>query len=425
MNILLFSRAAWDDTNSVGNTFSNFFEGWDQDRFCHFYVRKQLPHNSCVSLYYNISVVDVVKSLFGKKRQSPRFTAEDLLLREATITQAHKKEQASIDRIHKQKNPLIYWATDQIWRSRVWQNEEFQQFVTEVDPDIFFSFATNSFILWPLIQYMKDHTQAKIVLFIADDIQNSIERQVFYRKGYLRRTYRKCIENADVVYGISPAMCESYSVIFGREIKLLMKGCEFSKDVTTEVNHPLRIVYAGNLLYGREKTLGQIAEILEELNRDRIQAKLEIYTGTTITPELEHLLNREHASRIMGRRSYEEIKDIMNQADLVLHVESFEPEQKEYIRYSLSTKIIDCLQCGSGVLGIGLAGISSIEYLRGVEGVRIVDDLADLKGMLEKLLSEPEQIPSDAAKIRAYALEHHDIHQVKRKLRDDFLYLHK
>ncbi len=46
----------------------------------------------------------------------------------------------------------------------------------------------------------------------------------------------------------------------------------------------------------------------------------------------------------MGPRSYDEIKHIMHEADVVLHVESFDEKSIETVKYSFSTKIIDCLQ---------------------------------------------------------------------------------
>ena len=41
MKILVFSQMVWDDTNSLGNTMSNFFDGksWENDSFYHIYMR--------------------------------------------------------------------------------------------------------------------------------------------------------------------------------------------------------------------------------------------------------------------------------------------------------------------------------------------------------------------------------------------------
>lgn len=65
MNVLVFSEASWDDKNSFGNTVSNFFSGkvWEEDRFCNFYARKQMPDNTLLVDYYNLSAFDIVKGI--------------------------------------------------------------------------------------------------------------------------------------------------------------------------------------------------------------------------------------------------------------------------------------------------------------------------------------------------------------------------
>lgn len=84
-----------------------------------------------------------------------------------------------------------------------------------------------------------------------------------------------------------------------------------------------------------------------------MRASLEIYSTATITEELDKKLNIKDSSRLMGSRPYDEITEILREADIVLHVESFEQKSIDKVRYSLSTKVADCLQSGAFVLGIG------------------------------------------------------------------------
>lgn len=63
MNILVISNAAWDDTNSSGNTYSNLFGGWEDATFHSMYSREQLPSKSCCSSYYCVSPLNLIKNL--------------------------------------------------------------------------------------------------------------------------------------------------------------------------------------------------------------------------------------------------------------------------------------------------------------------------------------------------------------------------
>ena len=157
----------------------------------------------------------------------------------------------------------------------------------------------------------------------------------------------------------------------------------------------------------------------EKLNQNGIKARLEIYTASTITEQMKRKLNRGNTSEIRGVKPYEEIKQIMHEADIVLHVESFEKKEIETVRYSFSTKIIDCMQSGTQVLGIGPKGIASIEYLKKVEGVIVIDDKTKIESTVQNISQNENKIIKNALYTRQYALKHHDINDVQKKLRED------
>lgn len=421
MNILFFSQAAWDDKNSFGNTISNFFCGdaWKDDKFASFYVRKQMPDNKANVSYYNLSAIDIVKGIFKFNIKGCIFSTENIYVEKEKLNSAHNIEKKNIDKLHQKKSKLVYFCHELIWRSRLWLNRDLKKFITDNAPDILFAFATSPYILWPLIQYMKKKTNCKVVLLIADDVYGYYEKEVFYRRRYLKKNLEKCILASDRLYGISDEMCELYKSRFGKDVSTLYKGCDLSIEPKQHLNHPLKFVYAGNLLWGRDETLSAVADVLEKLNQNGIKARLEIYTASTITEQMKRKLNRGNTSEIRGVKPYEEIKQIMHEADIVLHVESFEKKEIETVRYSFSTKIIDCMQSGTQVLGIGPKGIASIEYLKKVEGVIVIDDKTKIESTVQNISQNENKIIKNALYTRQYALKHHDINDVQKKLRED------
>ena len=229
MNVLMISQAAWNNQNSVGNTYSNWFEDLNDDHFFHFYTRKQLPNNSIAEKYYNIAATDIIKGhLKGKV-----FTREDLSTLSAEYDKAHEKEQADIDslRINSGARGIANFAIDLIWRSRMWLNKSFKAFVSDVSPDVHFAFATNQCILWPAMKYLKEEKKTRVVLFVADDCWGEICNQGWLRRGYNKRLYKKCLENADVIFGASEELCSAYNKIFKINITPLNKSCNFETPV--------------------------------------------------------------------------------------------------------------------------------------------------------------------------------------------------
>ena len=420
MNILLFSEAAWDDKNAFGNTVSNFFAGeiWKEDNFSDFYVRSKNPDNKVEVEYYNLSAIDIIKGITKFKIKGRRFSSDSILTDSVFSNEQSESENKSIKLIHKRKNHFVYFVHECIWMSRLWLNGSFKQFINDVKPDILFAFAQSPFILWPLISYLKKNTGCKVVLLVADDTYNIYDTYPFYRRFYSKKLLEKCLLNSDKLYAISDEMTELYSNHFNREISTLYKGCDLSLPPIKHLNSPLKIVYAGNLYYGRDNILSRVAKAIEEINKDTCRVKLEIYTGANITNEIEKKLNIPNCSEIMGLRSYDKIKKILHEADIVLHVESFEEETINTVRYSLSTKIIDCLQSGSQVLGIGPNGIASINYLKKVDGAVVIDNEKDIMKKLEELISDSQMLER-INKTRKYALSHHEINNIQNNLRND------
>ena len=204
MNILVVSEAAWDEKNSFGNTVSNFLCGdaWRNDHFRNFYARKQLPDNKIIASYYNLSAIDIVKGILQGHIKGRTFHTEPIDLEQAILDSAPEKERKNIDKLHQNNNEFVYYGHEQVWRSRLWLNRHFKNFIAENAPDILFAFATSPYILWPLIKYLKKHTTCKVVLLVADDVYGSYDRCAFYRRGYLRRELENCILEADKLYGI-------------------------------------------------------------------------------------------------------------------------------------------------------------------------------------------------------------------------------
>ena len=420
MNILIFSEAAWDDKNSFGNTVSNLFCGtiWKNDTFLNFYARDQIPENNANVNYYQLSAVDIIKGSLKLKIKGKKFSSNDIS-NQHSLSFNHEREQRIIDRLHKNKNEFIYYIHEIIWRSKIWLNKDFDSFIDKQKPDILFAFAQSPYILWPLIDYLKKNSKCKIVLLIADNTYEEYEKRIWYRRGYLKRMLKKCILSADRIYGISDEISQLYHNKFHIDVKTLYKGCDLSSTPRKYLNNPLRFIYAGNLFWGRDDILYEVAKTLECINNSVLKATLEIYTGATITPELDKKLNRGGSSQIKGARSYDEIKQIMHDADVVLHVESFDSNTIDIVKYSFSTKIIDCLQSGSQIVGIGPKGIASIDYLQQIDGVIVIDKKDSISSEVIKLINSADMISDRVKEIRRYAIEHHDIHAVQKKLREE------
>ncbi len=415
--ILVLSTEAWDDTNSGGNTYSNLFSDWEDGEFSNVFCRSASPNNRICKKYFRITDGMLLKNLFRPSKIGQAFLLEgEPTQREE---EGERKEKKLISFIHRHNFRLAYAVEDILWKGKGWKNKKLDHFLEEQAPDVIFSFAIPTVQRERLLSYLREKTGAKVVLMIADHVCARYFSTQGKRGKAATKRMRKILGMADKVYAITDELADAYGKEFSVDVSILRKGCRFETETRKQVGEPARIVYAGNLLYGRLEILQRLAATLSKLNGEGMKAALEIYSGTPISEEEAEKLNILGASTFFGVKPFSEIKRILAEADLLLHVESFEEKQMETVKYSFSTKITDALESGGGLLVIGPNGISSVEYSRKIPGATVIDSLEKVEERLRALLSSKEQLINNAEKIRAFAIENHSAEGIYSLLRGD------
>lgn len=424
MRILIGSINAWHNSNAIGNTLSNWFDSQENMVFSNLYSRSEMPSNKVCTDYYRITEVQMLKNIFSSEKIGSHFTFDASKIKQEAPKSA-SNERSLINTIKKYNLKPVYALSQALWSNGKWVNQGFEKYIKDFNPDIFFSFATEPIILRKRMQTVKSLCNSKVVLFVADDVYSAFKDSTLPRKKQVIDDFKWCIKNADLVYGASDELCEEYEEIFSRDFKLLCKGCDV-KDVKEKNNEVISLVYAGNLFYGRDKTLCELVNAIENVNSlDNKKMRLEIYTASPVSEESSKILNTDGASKIVGPKPYSEVVEKMHNADIVLHVESFEEDEIKKVRLSYSTKIIDCLQSGSCPLAIGPDGIASINYFKKVDGAITVTDTRCLTDILADLVKSPSKIYDNALLCNAYAKKYHDINAVRERINSDFIDLLK
>lgn len=418
MRVLVGSKNAWNDMNAVGNTLSNFFGCQDNMEFASLYSRSELPANRVCGRYFRITETAMLKNIFTPEKIGSSFSLEagDMDFSQSSVQNSERK---AINFVKSHSLKPVYYLSDKLWESGKWINAKLKKFITDFNPDIFFSFATEPIILRQRMELVKELCSSKCVLFIADDVY-----AVYKTDGNKRviDDFIWCLKNADLIYGASEQLCREYAELFGINISFLCKGCEVRDVDISKPLSPVRLIYAGNLFYGRDRILAKLIDEVNGINKSS-QTKLfvEIYTASPVSDEMQSRLNVEGAGKVMGARAYDEIKEILHSAAVALQVESFDRDEIKKVRLSYSTKISDCLQSGSAVMAIGPNGIASIEYLKGVDGATVITDDKDIPDILRLIADNPQQLIDAALKTNEFAKKYHDIKSVRSRIESEFI----
>jgi len=415
VKILAISNAPWDDRNSVGNTQSNWFSDWPDTKISSVYTREAMPDNKCCQSYFQVTIGDIARHFFMRKRIGKIFQPKNILGKFSTST----LESKMVISTKGWKRKVLQFIVEIVYSSKIWFNQKLKNYIKDFQPNIVFCFAIAEPFRYNIVKYVKKHTNAKVVMWVADDVYGQTYGMNTLTRYIYRKRYREMFTMADKVYGVSQMLCEEYMNLYKIQITPLFKGCDMTP-CKKKVGNPIQVVYAGNLLYGRDETLATLAAGISEINHGEKKIQLSVYSGTLVSDEMRESLNIEGCSTLYAARPYEEIKKIMSEADIVLHVESFRKEQIKNVRLSFSTKIIDCMQSGSAMMVIGPKGIASVEYPRKIDGVFVVDDLSLIRKTLCEIVKNPHQIDKGANCLSEFAKRYHDLSAVRNKLHLDF-----
>ena len=403
INVLIITRNAWDDTNSIGNTMSNFFGDTDGINTANIYFRSAMPNNHICSNYFRVTEKDIIRNYFAPEKIGKAFQY-DCPVEEKN---GYSSEKKLISFVHRFGLKGVYALSDYLWDSKKWLNNKLDKFIEDFDPDVVFTFAKSLPQYYHIIKYLHEKHHKKIVLWIADDEYTALSLSPKKKDKKRIARLKEIISDATVLWGCSEEMCGYYNTLFGCNAKPLYKSCRFTYPVKNTNNQPVRLIYAGNLLFGRLEILIKIAEQLKEINRDKTSAVLDVYSSTPLSAEQTKELSIPGVSSFNGVKPYAEIQRLMSESDLILHIESFEEKEILKTKYSFSTKIIDCLQSGSVMLAVGPKEIASIRYIKTIPGAFVIDDESAIKQGIYEAVAQSGSYPERAAEIRSFAEKHH------------------
>lgn len=403
MNVLVITRNAWDDTNSIGNTMSNFFGELENVNTANIYFRASKPNNRVCKKYFHVTEQQLIRNLFTPEKCGSAFEYGYSENKAA----GYSNEKKLISVIHRFGLKGAYALSESLWNKKKWLNKKLDAFVEDFAPDVVFSFAKSLPQYYHILKYLHEKHKIKIMLWIADDEYTALSQSGKRSDREKIERLRELLGMSDKVWGCSREMCEFYNSVFGCSAEPLYKSCSFEYPVRKTVNDPVRILYAGNLLFGRLDALKKLISGLKELNAGETRARLEIYSSTPLSEQEQSLLSIPGVVSFNGVKPYDEIKRLMSQSDLVLHIESFEDREIKKTKYSFSTKIIDCLQSGSVMLAIGPRQLASVRYTKDIPGAFVIDSVDDIKSGIAAVINDRGSFPVRAEQIREFAEKNH------------------
>lgn len=409
MKVLIITLNAWNNTNSTGNTISNIFASAKDVEFANLFCRNEPISNALCNSYYQLTEGQILGWFKGQSvGKQFRSDSKDLDINGYNPL----AKSATGDFLRRYRPTSLLFLRELIWLLPFWKNNSLRNWLLDFGPDIIYMHGHTNIYTHRLMDYCAQITGAKIVMFYGDDMYG---RKLKTPLGYLyeilfRKRLRKSINNSSLLFGGSIKLCDEYSEIFRNEFHPMFKQCDLSKlKGKNATNNPIQIVYAGNLLFGREKAMVEFVEVIKKVNNQSVKnkIKLSLFSNSLPSNSSMALLNDMVNSEYMGCKPYSEVCDAMNKADMSLFLESFDTENIKKTRLSFSTKIIDCMQSDSAMLAIGPNEIASMSYIRDNNIGITANSMEEAHQALVSICDNPEIILSSIVSKKKFALSHH------------------
>lgn len=410
MNILIISNTTWDDNNSFGSSFSNIFGGNFNYKIANICCQPGPVKTDVCSKFFQITEKRIINSLFrGDVSGREVFVEKNEMKSEPTIV-----AKAKILRWQ-----LFFWVRDLIWATGKWRSKELDNFIFDFNPDLIVLPIYYSTYLNNIGQYVKKITGKPVVGYISDDCYSLKQFSIsplYWIDRFIKRTYvKKGIDLCKILYTITETQKEEYNHLFGDKCKILFKGGDFSnfEHRKEELNPTLKFVYTGNIGSGRWKTLALIGEALSKTSNN---AELVIYSQTVLANKDMSRLLKSGCVRFLGGIPSSEVKAVQRDADVLVHVESFELSERYSARLSFSTKIVDYLESGRCILAVGWAQTGAIDYLSKHDGAIVITDKNDLDSEINSLINDRNKIFEYGDKAFELGRKYHQIDQIRNNL---------
>lgn len=135
MKVLIISNIELDTKNASGNTYANWLSNWEDTQIACIYSRGTYPNNDFCDEYFSISPFNIIRNCWKPWNIGRYFTRKEIPQNNSSVSQ---RERGLIQKSKHQDRRWIYLAIDLLFKSHIWMNRRYKNFVRDFNPDIVF-----------------------------------------------------------------------------------------------------------------------------------------------------------------------------------------------------------------------------------------------------------------------------------------------
>lgn len=358
MNVSLAGEAS-----GTGHTLKNLFSGFPQgtlmqlslqmrpDEFCTTIGNTVFIDEHCIPVYFRVRrLADALSRIAKPERRSSRAARPSTSIRQVSAAGKMRGTVSSyLDLLRCRLTREVYGE------------------IVRFSPTVIYT-AGSSIRVHSVANNLSEALGIPIVLHLMDDWPQTIYTSTVLSRlprrillAELARTNARSYSN----FAISEPLCRKYSSRYGRQYQPLMNPALHIRPSTVVHEHRVMdMVYAGSLGLGRRDGLLRVARAIAEVNSPTVRARMSLFIPDAEVTVGVRTAFEDLGCSISGYISSVELQRRYDEADVLVHVESFSPEYRDFTRLSLSTKIPECMGAGKPILAFLPDDLYGSTYIR-------------------------------------------------------------
>jgi glycosyltransferase involved in cell wall biosynthesis len=415
--VLVVAHSPFNETRNNGITLSNLFRGWPRDRIAQLYfpfATPIAPEFTVCERFWAITPSAILRGMIGQPvngqvgpgmadGDAPRAFSTGVIGRAA---QALGRSQPAID--------LLEPARDLLYSLPTVLSDDARQWVRDFAPDVIYSIL-GSVPAMDITVQLSDMLGVPIVPHVTDDWPATLySRSAWLRplRPRVRRAFDAVLQRSPVRMVISPPMAREYAERYGGQylaFSSVADGQRFDPSPPPDTGAPVRFTYIGGMHLERWRSVREIALAVRAASEAGHPASFEIYT----MPDHVHSYGAQLADTgavVQGWVPNARVPALLAAADVLVHVESFDPSIASYTRLSISTKMPEYLLSGRPTLAYGPGVAASIAHIGNTgSGISVgARDPAALADAVRRLASDRRLRVDMGGQARKAGEEHHE-----------------
>lgn len=422
MRILLLTTDLWDDVSNGNNIQSNWFAGFEAE-FANIYLVPGMPNNQICTRYFQVTDKMMAKSLFGPKAGRafdwhPLDTVSPTEIKQAT---AIEQDNASLyKKLRAHTGEWLRLARDILWSIGRYDKTALKAFIDDFNPDVVFCPHLFSIKSRRIECIIRETTDAPMVAF-AGDAEASLNAISYNPLFWFRRMrdhlmYPAFVKKFSYYFTFSPRWCEMLTQKYGVPSEPLYKCIDAVPYEQKPINEVIKLVYAGSLYCNRWKSLSEIGKAMNVINTGGKKIEMYVYSQTSLTDEQAKALGSTQYVHFMGSVNPSELPRIYKEADIALHVESFDKKYMLATEHSFSTKLTDLMMSTCAILAICWERNSGWNYVKANDAAICLSSYEEILPKLREIVDNPGIIQVYAEKAADCGVKNHNREKIQAQI---------